>query len=558
MYSIPSVSQLRSYARHHQAADGDFYSLAVALAERGDFAKAVSVFQSLVVRAPDNPAWRSDLADALSEVGNVSAAVAEYRAALALTSDRGDIWFKLARLLDKSADDKSEARRMYVRSVACDPQSIAPYLELCRSTLRHSSAEEAAAAVRTLLAGSGKAESVDVAIAQALHELGRVDECIECCDRILNARPDDVSALFYRGQCRIVLRNVDAATADISELLRRHPHSELAGWTMVQYHITFGRWEEAQRIFSSLRADLCVTKGGDPPMWDGAHASGATVLVENRLGARRNGLGLGDHIQGGRFYRLAQERGVRIVAEYPEALVDLMRSVPGIASVARPFERSLTVRFRSVAFDIGLMLAPHGFGGNAPYVSVSPLRLAKWQRHVADEDPMYLRVGVAWAANDTVFSANPYRCRTIPLEALRPLTTIPWLRLYSLQFGPEIALLNRMSPPMSVIEIGSKLADFADLAATMKHLDLVISVDTSVAHLAGALHHPCWVLLPYAPDWRWGVEGHSTSWYSSHRLFRQSRPGKWDAVIADVSAALHQLVDVRRNVRSDNIALESN
>jgi hypothetical protein len=189
------------------------------------------------------------------------------------------------------------------------------------------------------------------------------------------------------------------------------------------------------------------------------------------------------------------------------------------------------------AFDVQapLLSLPLIFGTtleNVPaggrYLNSDSGRAASWRNRLSSREGM--RVGVAWAGNPR--HRNDRR-RSIDPLLLEPLTKIPGLRLFSLQKGsrPVFSCIEDLSP---------ELADFGETAAVVDNLDLVISVDTAVAHLAGGLGKPVWTLLPFAPDWRWMLERDDSPWYASMRLFRQTEPGNWSAVVARVAAALEE------------------
>ncbi len=167
------------------------------------------------------------------------------------------------------------------------------------------------------------------------------------------------------------------------------------------------------------------------------------------------------------------------------------------------------------------------------YLSADPGRAAAWRRGL----PSGFRVGLVWAGNPA--HSNDRR-RSMPAAALRPLLEIPGLACLSLQTGPraaDAAGLDLAAAP------GAELADYADTAGLVDALDLVVTVDTSVAHLAGAMGKPVWVMLPFAPDWRWLTERDDSPWYGSMRLFRQATPGDWTGVVARVVQALRTLTE---------------
>jgi hypothetical protein len=172
-----------------------------------------------------------------------------------------------------------------------------------------------------------------------------------------------------------------------------------------------------------------------------------------------------------------------------------------------------------------------------PYLFAEPARARAWGQRLGRKDG--LRVGICWQGNPS-YAADAER--SVAVSAFVPLTAIPGVTFYALHKGTGQAQLSAMGPASRIVDLGAELDRdghaFVDTAAAMSNLDLIISTDTAVPHLAGALGRPVWLLLPHRPDWRWGLVGESTPWYPTMRLFRQSAPGDWDGVFARVHAAL--------------------
>jgi len=178
---------------------------------------------------------------------------------------------------------------------------------------------------------------------------------------------------------------------------------------------------------------------------------------------------------------------------------------------------------------------------DVPYLHAETTRIETWRRDF--RDVAALKVGVVWAGSAT---HKGDRYRSLAAEAVLPRLVMPGVQLYSLQKEPRPSDAPVLAGLGSdVIDLAPRLGDFADTAAAMAVLDLVISVDTSVVHLAGAMGRPCWVLLPYAQDWRWLRDREDSPWYPSLRLFRQQKPQAWDRVLTRVAAALECLSQAR-------------
>ena len=239
--------------------------------------------------------------------------------------------------------------------------------------------------------------------------------------------------------------------------------------------------------------------------------------------------GLGDTIQFARYLPLLAERGAKVVLACAPPLVPLLRTIPGVT--VAPKDGVLP----AYDFWVDQMSLPRLFGTGAEtipaaqgYITADPARVAAW-RPVARSRA---RVGIVWAGNPAY--ANDRR-RSMPVAALAPILAVPGVEWISLQAGPASGAITAW---FGIPDLSERLTDFAATAALVATLDLVITVDTSTAHLAGAMGKTAWVMLAHAADWRWMHGREDSPWYASMRLFRQSAPGDWAGVAQRVAAAV--------------------
>jgi len=263
------------------------------------------------------------------------------------------------------------------------------------------------------------------------------------------------------------------------------------------------------------------------PVWDGEIRTGGRILLATEQGA-------GDVVQFIRFVRPLAERGMEVVVACPAGLHRLVGSAPGVAAVIEPEPSG----------------GPAGFDGVEMLMSL-PARLSlgneplPWPgRYIAPPGPAYrvpddggLRVGLCWTGS-TVTPLNAMR--RVPFAELARLLDTPGVVFYGLQVAVDTRVIAG-EPRLS--DLSPHIDDFADTAAMVDQMDLIVTVDTSVAHIAGALGKPVWTLLARVADWRWGHDGETSAWYPSMRLFRQLRPGDWHAVVDQVAAELHRKVE---------------
>jgi tetratricopeptide (TPR) repeat protein len=268
------------------------------------------------------------------------------------------------------------------------------------------------------------------------------------------------------------------------------------------------------------------------PLWDGSPLHGRTILLHCEQG-------FGDSIQFIRYAPLVAERGGRVVLWAPPELLSLMRGVQGVETVATaepfpPFDVHCPLLSLPRALDTRLESIP----ANVPYLFADPVRTARWKDKVV-ASANGLKIGLAWAGRPT--HTND-RNRSIGLKQLAPLAEITGVTFYSLQKGSSAHHAAGAPSGMNLIDLTDELHDFADTAALIENLDMVIAVDTSVAHLAGAMGKRVWVLLPFSADWRWLLNREDNPWYPTMRLFRQKQIGNWDATIIELARALKSQV----------------
>jgi hypothetical protein len=292
-----------------------------------------------------------------------------------------------------------------------------------------------------------------------------------------------------------------------------------------------GRWSEAwnhyefrwmQETLAPLRAEF------DVPVWAGQDLRGKTILL-------RAEQGVGDVIQFIRYAPLVKALGARVVLQNRANLDELAVTFPGVDHLLLPKEP-----MPEFDYYAHLMSLPRVFGteidsvpGPVPYLHAEPERLERWRQRLADDQR--LKVGLVWAGSPT-HVRDRYRSTT--LKALAPLFDVEGTSWYSLQKGPAAAALRDSG--MAIVDLQDELTDFAETAAAIAALDLVISVDTSVAHLAGALGKPLWLMLPHPAEWRWLEDRDDTPWYPTARLFRQARMDDWGEVVQRMKPILSE------------------
>jgi Tetratricopeptide repeat/TPR repeat/Glycosyltransferase family 9 (heptosyltransferase) len=367
--------------------------------------------------------------------------------------------------------------------------------------------------------------------ALALRALGRMTEAEETCRTALRLNPDYPEAQNNLGMILRALGQIEGAEFHYREAVRLKPDYPDALNNLAHLCLLTGRLEEGWRLYDWRVQSLGVGRRDfAQPLWDGAPLGDRVLLLHAEQG-------LGDTLQFCRYVPILA-RGAKLVFEVQPPLVRLLSDLPGMTRIVAAGDAL-------PHFDVHcpLLSVPHRVGtdlatipAEIPYLAADPARSASWRGRLAGLDGKL--VGLVWAGRSRPATAVIDRSRSMALEQFSPLAGIDGVNFLSLQKGEPAA--QALSPPGGMVlhDFTEELTDFADTAALIDALDLVISVDTSVVHLAGALGKPVWLLNRFDTCWRW-LEGRDDSpWYPTLRQFRQKSPGDWAGVMAEVRDAL--------------------
>lgn len=535
------------------------FPLAGAAREAGNGGLAMAAYRRTTLIQPDLAEPLAQAGILLRREGRTEEAVAALRRAVRLRPDHGEAWHHLGVALQRMKDP--EAVAALEQAAALMPESATVRLNLGRARFEAVRRDAAAMALRSALALDPVNHGAHELLAAALRDTGREGEGVTVLRRFLRLRPDSANgwqalSLSEPGALRslhraLVLqpdhRNALSALAnrlrdrrEVAASLRRHdravrlqPANAEALWNRSLTRLLAGDlpggWEDYEARWG-VAGFPTKPRGLPQPLWTGQDIAGQTVLLHEEQGR-------GDAIQFVRYAPLVAARGAHVLLEVGADLVSLFRGLPGVERVVARGEPL-------PAFDwqCPLLSLPRAFGTRlesipaaVPYLTADPARAAAWRERLAGDG---LRVGLVWAGNPH-FAGD--RERSPGLAALAPLLDVPGCRFFGLQLGPGRDELARRAMPPSFTDLAPGIRDFADTAAVMASLDLVVSSCTAPAHLAGALGVPLWVLLSHVPDWRWLLDRADSPWYPSARLFRQPRPGDWAVVAAEVAAALAEV-----------------
>jgi tetratricopeptide (TPR) repeat protein len=596
----------RSIAIADHAAQSHF-NHAVALGRLDRTTEAIAAYRRAIALDPSHLAAHLNLGNVLVDRAEIDDAIVLYRSAIALCPDAAEAHASLgvALFCQRHHD---EAAACLMRAIACDPdcatahaylgavrreqgrpleavhaceRAIGLRADIAEAHFALGSAridldqpEAAVAAYREALALAPTDARIHCNLAVALLRLDRVDDAVEACRTAITLNPEDASAHTNLGVALQRLDRLDEAIAAHERAIAIKPDCAQSYSNLADCFRDEGRLDESLQLNRQAVAlascedlhrfnhALALLMEGDyeagwpayevrrkagilgpserslpAPEWRGEPLQGRTLLLQAEQG-------LGDTLQFVRYVRELLESGASIVIESQRPLTGLLQSLGPVRVV------TLGEPLPPFDFHLPLMSLPNllrtrldSIPATIPYLAADPAKIARWKTRIGQTGD--LAVGVVWSGNPNHKSD---RRRSIAAATVLPDLVMPGVRLFSLQKDPraeDASLLESMAAVIT--DLAPWLDDFTDTAAALEALDLVIAVDTSTAHLAGALGRPVWMMLPFALDWRWLRDREDSPWYPTMRLFRQSTPRIWTDVIGRIRSKLSRLAQQERD-----------
>lgn len=486
-------------ATNPQHADA-LHLLGVAAHQRGDHSAARNLILKAISLRPDNADYHNNYGEVCRAAGLLAEAEQAYRRAIAIDSTQGSYYSNLCLALRESGK-LAQAIEAGRKAIQLSPDNVVAHLNLANALSDSNRFDQALACYQRALSIDPQQPQVLTAMGTTYAEMGLFDQATQCFDRAIaiNDHPD---AHWNRSLMRLL-------------------HGDYTqGWQEYEW-----RWRCPEFFSQKINAPQ--------PQWDGSDISGRTILLYCEQG-------LGDTIQFVRYAPLVARLGATVILQCQRELQRLLASVTGIHQVVArgqelpPFELHLPLLSLPRLFKTTVRTIP----ASVPYISADPQLIEIWRQRLGPLLPGHRRVGLAWAGRPT---HKNDRNRSMQLSQLAALASVPNVQWISLQKGP--AAQQAANPPggMRLLDLTDQIHDFTDTAALIANLDLIVCVDTAVAHLAGAMGRAVWIFLPFAPEWRWLLGCDDSPWYPSARLFRQKNPGQWDQPVNQAAAELARL-----------------
>jgi len=469
--------------------------------KQGRYAEAIESIREALARNRRVPQFHNTLGAVFRAMGRFEEAIVAYEQAVSLDAEYTQAYHNMGNILLLQGR-YAAAIEKYERVISLEPQFVEAYNS----------------------------------IAIALQYQGEYAAAIEKCNQALSLKPDCPEAHNTMASILTKMDHSIEAIETYRRALRLKPDYAEAHCNLGITLLLTGRFEEGWNEYAwRLRTEKATYPHRHyVPCWDGSPFMGKRLLVHYEQG-------FGDNIQFIRYLPMVKRRGGTVICEMLPPLIGLLRGFVGIDELSP----ASTKRDPAMEFDlyVPLLELPRIFGttlesipAGVPYLYTDPAKAQYWRQRLASRA---FKVGIVWAGKP----AHPEdRTRSCHLRDFLPLSKIPGVALFGLQKGGAADQAEDLASEMAMTNLGGELDDFTDTAAVIENLDLIISVDTAVLHLAGAMGRPAWAILPSTPDWRWMLDRPDSPWYPTMRLFRQKSYGDWEDVFQRVSQELELLV----------------
>jgi tetratricopeptide (TPR) repeat protein len=511
-------------------------SLGTVQLDQGNLDEAAFHFRQSITLRPQNLLSHTNLGTVLRSQGKLEEAVQCFQTALSLNSSYAFTHYGLGLVL-KQQGKWQEAAVCLCQAITLDPNQVDAHTELGEMLLAQGQLDQAIISLQAALTLNPVNASVQDRLGVALQAQSRLTEAVHYLREATRLNPNSSSSLNNLSIALAEQGNLEEAAACLQQAIALDFNNADIHYNLAHILLSMG---DLHHGFSEYEW-RCQTKNWAPtlfplPLWNGSNLEGKTLLLHAEQG-------FGDTIQFIRYVDLIKDLGGRIVVACQASLKRLLATVYAIdqlVTLGEPLpEFQVHAPLMSLPYLLKTTLAT--IPNQVPYLAVPEVDYKPQLCSNAD-----FKVGLVWASGDrreTLAAFNNYQQKSCSLTLLTRLLSTAGVSFYSLQVGQNAHDIAQLNEQYSLQDLNPQISDFADTAALIAQMDLVISIDTAVAHLAGALGKSVWVLLPFAPDWRWLRERDDSPWYPTMKLFRQQSPGDWAGVIEQVAEALEKQVD---------------
>ena len=506
------------------------------LRDMGRLNDAVARYKEGIANRPDDFALLTDYGITLYKQDRLEEAAAAYREALRAKPDYVPALANLGTALRENRKPE-EAVPYYEKALQLKPDAPEIWLNLGATWWDLSQLDKAIVCYQKALAANPDYPDAHINLGTVLVALDKKDQAEGAYREALRLKPGHPDALTNLGAIAQEKVRYDEALAFYDQALRSVPDFAPARWRKGMIYLAYGRYAEGWALYEegygkrALRGHALFRER----KWSGAAMPGGKLLIWGEQG-------LGDALQFVRYAALCKEKVAKVSVMAPKPLLRLFKNCPFIDGVSDSFPTDAfdaQASMMSLPFLLGTTL--ENIPAAMPYLFTDEATRAKWAPKFAGLKGF--KVGLVWAGSAREGMVNAHltdKKRSVTLEQLRPLFDVPGVTFVNLQMGKPAEQIGASDLGARLVNMMSEVRDFLDTAAIIENLDLVITVDTSVAHLAGGLGKPVWILSRYDACWRWLQNRAHSPWYPTARIFGQPEMGNWDAVVKQVAAALSE------------------
>lgn len=546
MKHINSVTLVGLFLPLFTLANDDFsqvFTLGGTYFGQSNFDKAAECYQRAIALQSNCPQAYFNLGMTYLHLKNEYAAMSNFKQAVSLTDNYTRAHFELAKLMAKNG--LPEVAEQHLRKVIeLEPQNFEAHVSLARILQEQSHHEEAIALLEKALEIKPRDINALLDLANNFNILNNTQRALELYRHMDSIAPNNPSILYNIAYTLKKENRLQEAMPYYARVLALSPNHKDAHFSYSLALLVTGQWQKGWQEYEWRWNDR--NNPGDKnyrqPLWDGTPLNGRTLLIHAEQG-------LGDTYQFIRYAQIAKQMGGKVIVAVQNPLVTIIRQCPYIDQVLALGEAlpHFDVHAPMLSLPYILSTLPETTPKNIPYLFAAPHLIELWRARMADDQNF--RVGICWQGNPnyrTHFLRMAVAAKSMPVTNFLPIINMEGVSVYNLQHITGTDQLKDLPADHKLKlfegDFDNTNGRFMDTAAVMKNLDLVITVDTSIAHLAAGLGVPVWLLLPNPADWRWLLDIDYSPWYPNMRLFRQAEPGDWISVIERVVDALRNVV----------------
>lgn len=509
--------------------------LGVLLATHNQLSKAAECFRHTIRIQPDSAVAHRYLGMVLSSIGAYPEAIEAFQTAIGLDPTITDAFMSLGDVFSK-LQRYEDSEKCYSTAVGLDPNNPMPYVSLGTCVANQNRLEEALSCFWKAIAIDPKCMAAHINAGIAYESTGQLEDALRAFQTAIDVSPEHYPTYVNLGVIYDRLGEFEKAEQCFQKTLSMEATYIPAIFNLGMMQLRNGDWVRGLQAYE-LRTQLPGAKKLETqkPRWNGESLAGKTILVLHEQG-------MGDCIQFVRYTSLLKERGARVLLNCRRSMRSLLVTCDGVDEFfpigeALPFhDFYIPLMSLPLAFETTTTNVPH----HVPYLHADPERVLRWKERLA-KDSGY-KIGITWRGNPTYASD---RYRSIDVKLFQSLSDLGNIQFYNLQKEDVRDDIQRVADSIRIHNFGDELdrqSAFVDTAALMQCLDLVISVDTAPAHLAGATGVPVWLIVSYNNDWRWLTHRTDTPWYPTMRIYRQDRTKDWISVFERLAVDLEQRI----------------